>query len=79
MFAAVIPNDITRRLLSDDDKRGLCAVYPVFDDVIDGQAAGGCATARASGNAPAGLALAATALVAGGWLVRRRRRAVSRR
>jgi hypothetical protein len=51
MFAAVIPGDVDRRSLSQDDMRAVCEVYPALERVLEGRSSG-CALggrARAGG------------------------------
>jgi MYXO-CTERM domain-containing protein len=69
MFAAVIPGDLDRRSLTDDDSRAVCEVYPALEPELDGQSAG-CAVGGRQAR-PAGVALVLLALS----VARRRRRA----
>jgi hypothetical protein len=70
MFAAVIPGDMDRRTLADDDQRGACAVYPSLDTDLQGDS-GGCRMSVAG--RPRGAAPALVALLALLVLSRRRR------
>ena len=83
MYPSSEPGDISKRTLSQDDRDGLCAVYPLGTNPMScggvGSSSGGCAVAPdgGPGNGPrvvrwftiAGAALGLSALIAG----RRRR------
>jgi hypothetical protein len=70
MFAAVIPGDLDRRTLSDDDIRAVCDLYPPVDLLLETQAPSGCAVAPRRGRISAGPLV----LLLGGLLLRGRRR-----
>jgi hypothetical protein len=59
MFAAVIPGDIERRSLTDDDAQAVCDVYPALEPVLVGESSGCALGGRPSGGAAAVLALLA--------------------
>jgi hypothetical protein len=60
MFAAVIPGDMDRRTLADDDQRAVCTVYPPLDTDLQGDS-GGC-LASVAGRPNGGVAAALVAL-----------------
>jgi hypothetical protein len=68
MFAAVIPGDIDRRSLSQDDVRAVCDVYPSLDSILQADTAG-CMVGR--GGRGAGVAALALALLTAARLRRR--------
>jgi hypothetical protein len=78
MFPAVIPGDLDRRSLSEDDRRGVCEIYPPIDLVLEAGPQG-CALARAPGRAGAGWALLALALAIRSFRRRAGRRATGSR
>jgi hypothetical protein len=73
MFAAVIPGDLDRRSLTEDDRRGVCEIYPPVDLVLEAGPQG-CSLSRAPAGA-GGWALLALALAIRSFHRRARRRA----
>jgi hypothetical protein len=75
MVASVPPGRPLPRQISEEDTRGLCAVYPALEKEVPGDHAG-CSTAPAGSTRAAGtsgllaLATAAAALASAAWRVR---------
>ena len=63
MFAAVIPGDLERRTLSQDEIKAVCEIYPPIDLVLEGGQPQGCSLAQARAPGAAAVVLLALLLL----------------
>jgi MYXO-CTERM domain-containing protein len=73
MFAAVIPGDLDRRSLSEDDRRAVCEIYRPIDLLVEATMPTGCAVGGRPGAPGRWLAAVLVLLAATAISVRRRR------
>ncbi len=73
MYPSAMPGDTQKRTLAPDDRAGVCGIYPVGEQPLDGALRGGCHACAVGDGSPGSSAVGLATVLIGAAFRRRRR------